>query len=177
MGLQELIGIQGRPLSWSTGRHLDQTRLASWECTWGLLEWVWLCGPGHFWNSPQNAFVEKYLVLQGKRKQEPHLRTSLLLRSYGKLFLALYLTFEKEARVERAVDAPLQSRFPATLLQPTLKSPSSQNSVESAWLDNVKKAPFSCRWVTLEAPPWDGDWPREPKSRHLTDVIPTLTQL
>lgn len=72
---------------------------------------------------------------------------------------------------------PYFRRFPATLLQSSLKPPSSQNSVESAWLNDVKKAPFSCRWVTLEAPPWDGDWLREPKPRHLTDVVPTLTQL
>lgn len=53
------------------GSHLVRASLASWECTWEVLEWVWLCGPGHFWNSLQNACMEKYLVLNGKRNQGP----------------------------------------------------------------------------------------------------------
>lgn len=37
------------------GSHLDRASFASWKCMWEALEWVWLCGPGHFWNSLQNA--------------------------------------------------------------------------------------------------------------------------
>lgn len=55
------------------------------------------------------ACVEKDLILTGEGKQNALLRTGLLLSFCGKFFLALHLIFEREAKVERAVHAPLFS--------------------------------------------------------------------
>lgn len=113
LGLQELIGTLSSPLSWSPGSHLDRASLASWACTWevlgvGMAVWAraflelspeCLRGqiPGSQWQKEARAITEK----------------GLLLSSCGKLFLALHLTFEKEARLERAVDAPPLSQIPS----------------------------------------------------------------
>lgn len=53
--------------------------------------------------------MKKGLVLAGKGKQDAELRTGLLLSFCGKLILVLHLPFEREAKVERAVDPALLS--------------------------------------------------------------------
>lgn len=55
--------------------------------------------PGSQWQKEARAITESI--------------AELLFSSCGKLFLALYLAFEKEARLERAVDAPPLSQIPS----------------------------------------------------------------
>lgn len=53
------------------------------------------------------ACLEKGLILTSEGKQDALLLTGLFLCFCGKLFLAVHPTFERETKVERAVDAPL----------------------------------------------------------------------